>query len=74
MPMPLQNLGEHTLPRFNKWNVFGVRKWKHAIMVEGGDNINGIEFVLPARDYGNWDCQASKGFDKHVPDGDASFC
>ena len=23
--------------------------------------------------YGNQDCQASKGFDKHVPDGDASF-
>jgi len=24
--------------------------------------------------YGNRDCQASKGFDKHVPDGDAGFC
>jgi len=26
------------------------------------------------RPYGNRDCQASKGFDKYVPDGDAGFC
>ena len=23
--------------------------------------------------YGNWDCQASKGFDKHIRDDDAGF-
>jgi hypothetical protein len=37
------------VPRFNEWSVFGVRKRKHAIGVERGDNIDGIEFVLPAR-------------------------
>ena len=37
------------VPGFNEWGVFGVQKRKHAMGVERGDNIDGIEFVLPAR-------------------------
>ena len=52
-------------------------------LIEKGRDMNDLFSVFLEREagvedehpkqYGNRDCQASKGFDKHVSDGDAGF-
>ena len=42
------------VPRVNKQSVFGIRKWKCAVGVEWGNDIDGVEFVLPARNDMGW--------------------
>ena len=36
--------------RVDQWSVFGIRKWKCAVCVERGNNIDRVEFVLSAGD------------------------
>jgi len=46
--------------------------YREAVEIDGSFSTSS-DIEEGARMYGNWHCQASKGFDKHVRDDDAGF-